>query len=75
VLYNRKNITVVVLDEATSALDESAESAMYSLLGELNITYISVGHRTSLHNYHTKKLALNGAGLEVDYTTISHAES
>ena len=74
VLYNRKSISVVVLDEATSALDEPAESAMYSLLGELDITYISVGHRPSLYAYHTQRLGLNGPGCEVEYTPITSTQ-
>lgn len=75
VLYNRKNIAVAVLDEATSALDDVSEAAMYSLLGDLNITYISVGHRASLYAYHTKKLGLNGPGCEVDYESIRRIEA
>ena len=71
VLYNRKNISVVVLDEATSALDEIAESAMYSLLGQLNITFISVGHRPTLYNYHTKKLVLSGPGSDIECVPIN----
>ena len=71
VLYNRKSISVVVLDEATSALDETAEAAMYSLLGDLDITYLSVGHRSSLYRFHTKKLTLNGPGREVEFVSIS----
>ena len=70
VLYNRRNISVVVLDEATSALDELAESAMYSLLSQLNITFISVGHRPALYNYHTKKLVLSGPGNDIECVTI-----
>ena len=70
VLYNRRNISVVVLDEATSALDEIAESAMYSLLSQLNITFISVGHRPALYNYHTKKLVLSGPGNDIECVTI-----
>ena len=65
VLYNRKNISVVVLDEATSALDESSEAAMYGLLGDLKVTYLSVGHRASLYKFHSKKITLNGPGREV----------
>ena len=70
VLYNRKNISVVVLDEATSALDESAEAAMYGLLGDLSVTYLSVGHRASLYKFHTKKITLNGPGREVDCVVL-----
>ncbi|MBE9223508.1 ABC transporter ATP-binding protein/permease [Cyanobacterium stanieri LEGE 03274] len=42
----------VILDEATSALDVNNEASLYSYLKLQNITYISVGHRESLKNYH-----------------------
>ena len=81
VLYNRKNISVVVLDEATSALDESSEAAMYSLLSDLKVTYLSVGHRASLYKFHSRKITLNGPGREVacipipqTVTTVSDRE-
>ena len=38
----------VVLDEATSALSEETECVFYSTLKSLNITLLSVGHRSSL---------------------------
>ena len=66
---------MAVLDEATSALDEAAEGVMYDLLSELKITYISVGHRASLYQYHDKKLSLNGPGCEVDYDSIKRTET
>ena len=62
---------MAVLDEATSALDEDTEAAMYSLLGDLNISYMSVGHRASLLKFHTKKIILNGPGLEVAVEMLS----
>ena len=37
-----------VLDEATSALDRENEAKLYRKLQELNIHYISVGHRSSI---------------------------
>jgi vitamin B12/bleomycin/antimicrobial peptide transport system ATP-binding/permease protein len=49
-----------VLDEATSALDMENESKIYNKLRELNIHYISVGHRSSILNYHNKVLELKG---------------
>eukprot|EP00596_Hydrurales_sp_CCMP1899_P008951 CAMPEP_0119037240 /NCGR_PEP_ID=MMETSP1177-20130426/5486_1 /TAXON_ID=2985 /ORGANISM="Ochromonas sp, Strain CCMP1899" /LENGTH=370 /DNA_ID=CAMNT_0006998249 /DNA_START=554 /DNA_END=1669 /DNA_ORIENTATION=- len=70
VLYNRRNISVAILDEATSALDEVSEAAMYTLLDKLNLTYMSVGHRSSLYRYHTKKIVLNGPGCEVQCAPI-----
>ncbi|WP_404790995.1 ABC transporter ATP-binding protein/permease [Altericista sp. CCNU0014] len=48
----------VILDEATSALDVPNERRLYQLLQSLNITYISVGHRPSLVDYHQKVLEL-----------------
>ncbi|WP_069791776.1 ABC transporter ATP-binding protein/permease [Cyanobacterium sp. IPPAS B-1200] len=42
----------VILDEATSALDIDNEARLYHHLTLQKITYISVGHRESLNNYH-----------------------
>jgi len=42
----------VFLDESTSALDEDNERIMYSLLKKHNITFVSVGNRSSLLSYH-----------------------
>ncbi|NEQ99269.1 MAG: ABC transporter ATP-binding protein/permease [Cyanothece sp. SIO2G6] len=52
----------VILDEATSALDIANERALYSLLLSLNIVYVSVGHRSSLLDYHQKVLDLDRGG-------------
>jgi putative ATP-binding cassette transporter len=49
-----------VLDEATSALDMENEANLYGKLRELGIHYISVGHRSSILNYHTRVLELKG---------------
>lgn len=38
----------VVLDEATSSLSEENELYFYSCLKQLNITVLSVGHRSTL---------------------------
>jgi vitamin B12/bleomycin/antimicrobial peptide transport system ATP-binding/permease protein len=48
----------VILDEATSALDVPNERRLYDLLQSLDITYISVGHRPSLVDYHQTVLEL-----------------
>jgi vitamin B12/bleomycin/antimicrobial peptide transport system ATP-binding/permease protein len=48
--------------EATSALDLSNERAMYEALADVNVTYVSVGHRPSLLAFHTHKLVLRGPG-------------
>ena len=49
-----------ILDEATSALDIEDEANLYGKLKELNIHYISVGHRSSILNYHNQVLNLQG---------------
>nr|WP_319494599.1 ABC transporter ATP-binding protein/permease [uncultured Desulfobacter sp.] len=51
-----------ILDEATSALDVDNEKALYNTLSQLNITYISVGHRPTLTAYHGKILFIQGDG-------------
>ncbi len=48
----------VILDEATSALDVTNERRLYELLQSQDITYISVGHRPSLVDYHQTVLDL-----------------
>ena len=49
------------LDEATSALDEETEAHMYGLLAERlkNTTVVSVGHRSTLNQYHGLVLRLD----------------
>lgn len=47
-----------ILDEATSALDNANEKLLYQLLQQLGITFISVGHRSSLVKYHQQILEL-----------------
>ncbi len=49
-----------VLDEATSALDKENEAMLYRKLQELGIHYISVGHRSSILDYHNYVLELRG---------------
>jgi vitamin B12/bleomycin/antimicrobial peptide transport system ATP-binding/permease protein len=51
----------VILDEATSALDVTNERRLYELLQSQDITYISVGHRPSLIDYHQTVLDLRSA--------------
>ncbi len=49
-----------ILDEATSALDLKNEESLYQQLQETKTTFISVGHRESLFNYHQWVLELSG---------------
>lgn len=59
-----------ILDEATSALDVDNEKALYKTLSQLDIIYISVGHRPTLKAYHDKILFIQGdGGWEIRETT------
>jgi putative ATP-binding cassette transporter len=62
VLLNRPQ--VVFLDEASSAMDEALERAMYLLLRESlpETILVSVGHRSSLLEFHHQELQLLGDG-------------
>ncbi|MCM0588755.1 MAG: ATP-binding cassette domain-containing protein [Gloeotrichia echinulata IR180] len=48
-----------ILDEATSALDLKNEGNLYQQLQQTKTTFISVGHRESLFNYHQWVLELS----------------
>lgn len=50
---------IAFLDEATSALDEPNEFLLYQLLGKSGITFVSVGHRSTLKQYHDQLLSLH----------------
>lgn len=56
-LVNNPNF--IILDEATSALDLQNEANLYTQLQQTGKTFISVGHRESLFNYHHKVLELS----------------
>lgn len=55
---------VVFLDEATSALDEGLEHTLYTLLREElpETVIVSVGHRSTLNQFHAERLELLGDG-------------
>jgi vitamin B12/bleomycin/antimicrobial peptide transport system ATP-binding/permease protein len=55
-LVTRPSFTI--LDEATSALDLNNEGNLYQQLQATQTTFISVGHRESLFNYHQWVLEL-----------------
>jgi ABC-type uncharacterized transport system fused permease/ATPase subunit len=55
-LYQKPKPTIVFLDEATSALDEVSEKKMYELLAAEKYTVVSVGHRSSLMQFHSQRL-------------------
>ncbi|MBS9394670.1 MAG: ABC transporter ATP-binding protein/permease [Dolichospermum sp. LBC05a] len=56
-LVTRPSFTI--LDEATSALDLKNEENLYQQLQETKTTFISVGHRESLFDYHQWVLELS----------------
>jgi putative ATP-binding cassette transporter len=55
---------VLLMDEATASLDEPAESALYKLLQDRlpNTTIVSIGHRSTLAAFHTRRLNLEREG-------------
>lgn len=55
---------VVFLDEATSALDEGLEHTLYTTLREElpDTVVVSVGHRSTLQQFHAERLELLGEG-------------
>jgi putative ATP-binding cassette transporter len=61
-LLNKPDIAF--LDEASSALDEGLEDAMYRLLRQQlpDTTLVSVGHRSSLLQYHQQQFQILGGG-------------
>jgi len=51
---------LVLMDESTSALDTANERILYTSLKKAGITFVSVGHRPTLLEYHEKVLVLEG---------------
>ena len=53
-----------ILDEATSALDVATEEKMYRRMQEVlpGLSFLSVGHRTTLVQFHRKQLRLRADG-------------
>ncbi|XP_078431582.1 ABC transporter family protein [Wolffia australiana] len=50
--------SLVLLDESTSALDEPNEAHLYRLIEDAGITYVSIGHRRTLFNFHNQVLRI-----------------
>ncbi|XP_077251029.1 ABC transporter family protein [Tasmannia lanceolata] len=50
---------LILLDESTSALDEANEAHLYKQIEAAGITYISIGHRRTLFNYHNRILRIS----------------
>lgn len=65
----------VMLDEATSALDVENERHLYHLLAEMEIVYVSIGHRPTLLDYHKTVLELNTDTPWQVYSTADYRHS
>ena len=63
-----------ILDESTSALDVANERLLYQLLRKKGITYISVGHRPSLLEYHPRVLQMEKADRGALYSAPEYRE-
>ncbi|KAF6135213.1 hypothetical protein GIB67_035284 [Kingdonia uniflora] len=50
---------LVLLDESTSALDEANEAHLYKQIESAGITYVSVGHRRTLYDFHKRVLHIS----------------
>lgn len=57
VLYHKP--VILFLDEATSQLDINNERIVYQLLQEYDVTFISVGHRLSIRQYHHSEITIS----------------
>ncbi|HEX2750425.1 MAG TPA: ABC transporter ATP-binding protein/permease, partial [Verrucomicrobiales bacterium] len=70
-LFLKKPI-IAFLDEATSALDEPNEKELYLKLRKAGMSYLSVGHRTTLKEFHDWLILLKRDG---SYTVTRCAEA
>jgi vitamin B12/bleomycin/antimicrobial peptide transport system ATP-binding/permease protein len=61
-----------ILDEATSALDPQNEAHLYQQLQDSGITFLSVGHRESLNQYHQGVLDFSGGQMGLMDDPIVH---
>ncbi len=57
-----KKPAIAFLDEASSALDEENERFLYEKLRSSGIAFVSVGHRSTLKEYHDRLLILKSDG-------------
>lgn len=55
------------LDESTSAVDESMEAELYEMLGKVlpHTTVVSIGHRSSVLQFHKRHIEMQPAGAGV----------
>lgn len=57
----QKGLRLALVDEGTSACDPATEAKLYSILQERLQSYVSVGHRPALRDYHSHALWLRRA--------------
>lgn len=64
------------LDEATASLDEASEAALYGMLHRRlkGTTIVSIGHRSTLRQFHQRELKLTPAGAGHEISETSTAE-
>ena len=62
------------LDEATSSLDEDNERELYLRLRELGISFVSIGHRSTLKAFHDHLILLKKDGT-VEISRLKHPET
>ncbi|KAI6691697.1 hypothetical protein NL676_028525 [Syzygium grande] len=62
---------LVLLDESTSALDEDNEAHLYQLIKAAGITYVSIGHRRTLFNYHNAIVVSEEKSQDGNHTSFS----
>ena len=48
-------LSLLVLDEVTSALSEESEELLYNKMQDLSITFMSIGHRSTLKKVSVKE--------------------
>jgi len=69
-IFLRKPL-LAFLDEATSSLDEENERILYQSLRGLGISFVSVGHRSTLKEFHDHLILLNKDGT-VELSELTH---
>jgi len=65
------------LDEATASLDEPSEARLYRAIAEHlpDTTIVSIGHRSTLHDFHDRRVELVRDGDRFSLRSTGHAEA
>ncbi|CAL8470471.1 g10013 [Coccomyxa elongata] len=67
--------SLVLMDEATSALDVDNEERLYRSIADAGVTFVSVGHRPTLAEFHSKVLRLTPVADSAEQTTAWEVQS